>query len=79
MTHDIRVAASQPYDTTPGPVPPPGGSGLSSTPSLAFSSRELSLPPEAITGLTMGHLLGKGAYGEAMLDVVQPVATLVLA
>ncbi|PNW77428.1 hypothetical protein CHLRE_10g436100v5 [Chlamydomonas reinhardtii] len=40
----------------------PGGS--SNATSSAFSTdRDLQQPPESINGLSMGHLLGKGAYG----------------
>ncbi|KAG2501254.1 hypothetical protein HYH03_001061 [Edaphochlamys debaryana] len=38
----------------------PGGS---STLSSGIHDKDLSQPPETIGGLTMGHLLGKGAYG----------------
>jgi hypothetical protein len=41
--------------------------GLTTAHSSLLSSyshdRELSQPPESISGLSMGHLLGKGAYG----------------
>ncbi|KAG2432963.1 hypothetical protein HXX76_008691 [Chlamydomonas incerta] len=40
----------------------PGGSSTAT--STAFSTdRDLQQPPESINGLSMGHLLGKGAYG----------------
>lgn len=35
----------------------------SSMTSAYSHDKELSQPPESISGLSMGHLLGKGAYG----------------
>ncbi|GFR42473.1 hypothetical protein Agub_g3381 [Astrephomene gubernaculifera] len=45
-------------------------SGHSSSASSAFShEKELSQPPESISGLSVGHLLGKGAYGSVYYGV----------